>query len=109
MNVSKQMANISQERVRDRGVTWFPELKSMTMCEGAVVLNHTVGNSINTHLYWSMKNCKGKADQLKSFTDNIPSHYQAQFIYKEVCQVGDSIHLHYKVKYLVSFHNKQGR
>ena len=25
-NVARQMAKISQGRVRDRGVTWFPEL-----------------------------------------------------------------------------------
>ena len=37
--MAKQMAKISQGRVRDRGVTWFPELtdKSMTMCEVAVL------------------------------------------------------------------------
>ena len=35
-----------------------------------------LGKSIKTHLYWAMRNCDGKADNLKRLIDNIPSHYQ---------------------------------
>jgi hypothetical protein len=62
-NVAKQMLKISQGRVRDKRVTWFPELVDKR-------------KSIKTHLYWAMKNCECRADYLQSLVDNIPSHYQ---------------------------------
>ena len=85
-NVAKQMAKISQGRVRDKRVTWFPELadKSMFMCEDDVLISislHAIGKNIKTHLYWCMRNCEEKADHLKSLVDNIPNHYQVYFLH----------------------------
>ena len=85
-NVAKQMTKISQGRVRDKRVTWFPELadKSMFMWEDVLISIslHAIGKSIKTHLYWCMRNCEEKADHLKSpRVENIPSHYQVYFLH----------------------------
>lgn len=75
------MLKISQGRVRDRNITWFPELvdKSMIIPVSVRIICGVIfplGKSIKTHLYWAMKNCGGNADSLRSLIDNIPSHYQ---------------------------------
>ena len=52
--MAKQMAKISQGRVRDKRVTWFPELadKSKFMCEDVLISIslHAIGKSIKTPL-----------------------------------------------------------
>ena len=76
-NVWKQMLKITQGRVRDRGVTWFPELVDKSTCvymECSFVTQ--LGKSIKTHLYWAMKNCQRSADCLRRLVDNIPAHYE---------------------------------
>ena len=44
-NVAKQMAKISQGRVRDKRVTWFPELadKNRFMCKDVLISNEGSG------------------------------------------------------------------
>ena len=74
---------ISQGRVRDKHVIWFPQLidKNIILCVKFMpVLGASVGKSVKTHLYWSMKNCQGKGETLKSLIDNIPSHYQVNYL-----------------------------
>jgi hypothetical protein len=79
-NVWKQMLKITQGRVRDRGVTWFPELVDKR-------------KSIKTHLYWAMKNCQRSADCLRRLVDNIPAHYEGDH---SCCHTSSSCHMpHY--------------
>ena len=88
-NVAKQMLKISQGRVRDRGVTWFPELVdkskyifvSCTHLHGVLLL----GKSVKTHLYWAMKNCESSAGCLRDLINNIPSHYSVSTLGLHEC------------------------
>ena len=74
-NVWKQLLKITQGRVRDRGVTWFPELLDKSkLCVD----------------YWAMKNCEGSADCLRKLIDNIPAHYQANILYILIIHVNYS-------------------
>ena len=71
-NVDKQMKKITEGKVRDRGVTWFPQLvdKSEYAYRPHVnvfcAISYEPGKSIKLHLYWAMKNCEGSPEQLCS-------------------------------------------
>ena len=48
-----------------------------------------LGKSTKTHLYWTMKNCGGDADQLRSGILNIVKHYQVHYCVSNVQDIGD--------------------
>ena len=60
------MKKISEGQVKDRGVTWFPELVDKlkdcftlnigTCTDWYVFGVPLLGKSVKTHLYWAMKN-----------------------------------------------------
>ena len=67
--------------MRDRGVTWFPELVDKRelhhlTCFVMYSLCDVLGKSIKVHLYWAMKNSGGCPDTLRKLITNIPDHYQ---------------------------------
>ena len=86
-NVANMMLKNSQGRVRDRGVTWFPDLvdKSNYMpaehlwlyvCTPGVLLafdreEYQLGPTCTG----AMKNCECSAERLHSLVDNTPSRY----------------------------------
>lgn len=85
-NVWKQLQKVTQGRVRDRGVTWFPELVDKSECIYTCTMymciaQYLIGKSIKTHLYWAMKNCQKSAENLRRLIDNIPAHYQVSMFY----------------------------
>jgi hypothetical protein len=72
------MKKITEGRVRDRGVTWFPQLtdKSKCVCDCLVsFMLQIAGKNIKVHLYWAMKNCEGSPKQLERLIENVPLHY----------------------------------
>ena len=80
-NVAKEMAKISQGKVKDKGKTWFPELvdkRTQFYCDIIMYMYIVpiIGKSIKTHLYWAMKNCNGNSETLRELIDSIPKHYQ---------------------------------
>lgn len=86
-NVSKEMQKISEGRVKDRGVTWFPELVDkrkdcFTLNIGTCTDRYVplLGKSVKTHLYWAMKNCGTSPDTLRTLILNIPEHYKVCII-----------------------------
>ena len=86
-NVAKELRKITEGRVRDRDVSWFPELyyKSKmlytALCTSDIIhiCVHLgvlyLGQSIKTHLYWSMKNCGNSPDTLQQLIQTICNHY----------------------------------
>lgn len=80
--MKKSMEKITKGLVRDRGVSWFPDLvdKSKFSHSYDSDYNHLVciylGKSIKIHLYWAMKNCGGDASKLRELIVNIVKHYQ---------------------------------
>ena len=44
-----------------------------------------VGVSTKTHIYWSMKNCDGNAEELEACILNIVKHYRVSFILRFDC------------------------
>lgn len=94
-NVSKEMKKISEGRVKDRGVTWFPELVDKrkdcftlnigTCADWYVFGVPLLGKSVKTHLYWAMKNCGTSPDTLRRLILNIPEHYKVCIIHSTHC------------------------
>ncbi|XP_064402159.1 uncharacterized protein LOC135347946 [Halichondria panicea] len=79
-NLSKCLQKVTQGRVRDKGLTWFPELVDKQ-------------KSIKVHLYWAMKNCDGDGQKLRSLIENIAMHYQDNHL---ECHPSSTCHLpHY--------------
>ena len=62
-NIARELRKITCGPRRLEGKQWHPELSDKAA-------------SIKTHLYWSMKNCKGDPDKLRSSIENIAAHYQ---------------------------------
>ncbi|XP_064383612.1 uncharacterized protein LOC135332186 isoform X1 [Halichondria panicea] len=62
-NVARELKKITEGRVRDRNITWFPELSDKR-------------RSIKIHLYWAMKNCGEDPNILQQMALNIPNHYK---------------------------------
>ena len=113
------MKKITEGLVRNRGITWFPNLidKRKTQWSanihvyvhphsvGVYLLHvvirmfisiyrrfigvHYLGRSIKIHLYWAMKNCSQDPDQLREFVFNIPDHYKVH-VYMLPCDSGTS-------------------
>ena len=65
-NVAKQMLKMTQGRVRDREVTWFPELvdkDEYSILHVCAMYMCSILESVSmTHPYWTMKNCEESAE-----------------------------------------------
>ena len=46
-----------------------------------ILMTGLSGKSTKTHLYWSMKNCNGDADELRRRIQNIVTHYKVLWCY----------------------------
>ena len=61
--VRRSISKVTKGAQKNIGRTWHPELRDKLA-------------GVKTHVYWSMRNCNGNAQQLRGSLDNIVNHYK---------------------------------